>query len=403
MCDVGKISDIPKLKAQIAQRMDQLGGQGVGMSDKAAVTAGLVTPEEFDKRLRREDEIFRSLVEMARRRGLPDHSGMNCRTALTDPNCGEDSDDTTARLLAENERLTQQLADAQATSEKFGRMYYQEKDNRHALERRNADLELANKHVHEMRQATTRFNPATGRDEPWNPIAALDDVVSVLRSNLSRTGLTSRYEGFTLPGVVAELVKDLSTAEARLAGMPGGGDPAECAALLGLKAVKVEPGMLLAIREPGPDSPVPPSALKRMANALLSELTRRFGSMTYGAPTVLAIPHGAEVESVSTGGRGPVQVNILPEGHAARPTDVPKHVARAYAEAAAKSYGVTPEAVQERRKTRNLRRALAARVNRRIATDEPPFITPAVRAETKPIGQVLDWGDAEAFLADAEG
>lgn len=411
---MGKIRDIPKLKAALAQRMDQLGGQGVGMSDKTFDDIFMV-PRSMSPA---DTEYLRSMVKAGLASfdgtrytlipsGPANHSGMNCRNALTDPNCGDGGDDATARLLAENERLTLEVVRL--------------KDD--------------------IRRRTKMFDSMTGTEVDFDPLANLDDIVLVLRSNLSRTGLASRYEGFTLPGVVAELVKDLSTAEARLSSLPGGGDPAECAALLGLKAVKVEPGMLLAIREPGPDSPVPPSALKRMANALLSELTKRFGSMTYGAPTVLAIPHGAALEAVHANGR--VQVNVLPEGHAARPTDVPKHVARAYAEAAAASYGVTPEVVQERRKRRirnvvpmcDIEIASGQDLDRiaRIANpgtfrntaetdydfrsrlirclrsasstdaDESPFITPEVRAETKPVGQVLDWGDPEAFLADAEG
>ena len=378
---MGRISEIPKLRAALAQRMEQLNSQGVGMSDKTAVTAGLMTPDDFSKHIpRSEGVVLRDLVEMVKQRsghddavdafvrsmravGPADHSGMNCRTALTEPV------EVNRHLLAENDRLTQQVADLQS----------------------------------ELRKRTTRFDPGSRREEPWDPVAELEQVGETLFRSLSSTALMRRYEGYTLKGAIEKVVADLSVAESRLSGLSANADPTECAALLGLKAVKVEPGMLLAIREPGPASPVPPSALKRMANALLSELTKRFGSMTYGALTVLCIPHGSSLEAVPTDGRGPVRVNIVPEGRPVKPTDCPKHVARAYAEAAAASYGVTPEVVQQKRKSRGLRRAIAARVTRRIASDESPFITPEVRAERRPLGRSIGWEDPDdLMLADAE-
>lgn len=274
------------------------------------------------------------------------HEGMNCRCAAS----SEDPAEMQA-LRAENERLKA-----------------------------------------ELHQRTTRFNPCSGRDEPWDPEAVLDDIVQALRDGLKSPALIQRYEGWPLREAVARVVADLSVAEARLSGLPANADPAECAALLGLKAVKVEPGMLLAIREPGPGSPVQPAALKRMAQALLSELTNRFGAMTYGAPTVLCIPHGAAVEAVPTNGRGPVQINVMPEGHPKKSTDVPKPVARAYAEAAAASYGVTPEVVRAKRAEQARARErgrfsweLARKVDAE-AQAPGPFITPDVRASRRGIG-----------------
>lgn len=400
---MGRISEIPKLKAALAQRMEQLNSQGVGMSDKTAgeigLFPGLMSPGDQERlremvkaglaridgskimlipvnpvdTVKQRDDRFQA--DMMAAAGVAffsedfpqarraDHSGMNCRTALTEPV------EVNRHLLAENERLTRQVADLQA----------------------------------DLRKRTTRFDPASRREEPWDPVAELEQVAETLFRSLSSTALMRRYEGYTLKGAIEKVVADLSIAESRLSGLPANADPAECAALLGLKAVKVEPGMLLAIREPGPDSPVPQGAIKRMANVLLSELQKRFGTMTYGAPTVLCIPHGSSLEAVPTSGRGPVQVTIVPEGRPVKPTDCPKHVARAYAEAAAASYGVTPEVVQQKRKSRGLRRAIAARVTRRIASDEPPFITPEVRAERRPLGQSIGWEDPDdLMLADAE-
>ena len=100
-----------------------------------------------------------------------------------------------------------------------------------------------------------------------------------------------------------------------------------------------------------------------------------------------------------------MQVQIREPGAPARPTDVPKHVAQAYAEAAASSYGVTPAVVRAKRASRPLLRAVANRVNARIAEDLSPFITAEVRRENRPIGrEIIAYDDpAELMLADAEG
>lgn len=402
---MGKISDIPKLKAALAQRMDKLGGQGVGMSDKTAERAGLIPCEVCNSTRDHDAGGWRECSNCGKPKPrVVDGAYMTVETSKgvrrftqytppkngndwgppkdssvsTDPNCGDDGNDPTVKmLLAENERLTLEVVRL--------------KDD--------------------IRRRTKMFDPSTGAEVDFDPLAKLDDIAQELRR-------FPGAEGYTLVGAAHQVVERAREAyeahreaeslgaqfrdkrpaavirelAARLSNLPGGGDPAECAALLGLEAVKVEPGMLLAIREPGPDSPVPPSALKRMANALLSELTKRFGSMT---PTVITIPHGSALEAVPAKIGHDFQVTFRPE----------RHAARAYAEAAAASYGVTPDVVQERRKTpfaRSVRRRLAAFAAARIATDEPPFITPEVRAERKPIGQVLDWGDPEAFIADAE-
>ena len=78
-----------------------------------------------------------------------------------------------------------------------------------------------------------------------------------------------------------------------------------------------------------------------------------------------------------------------------KPTGCPEHVVRAYAEAAAASYGVTPEVVRAKRRAR--------RPQATVTPVESPFITPEVRAERRPLGRSIGWEDPDdLMLADAE-
>lgn len=367
---MGKLSEIPKLRAVLAERTQRLLDEKAGVSDAAAARMGLATSDEFNKRApRTEDDVFRDLVETAQRKhhydvadaldratramiqaGPADHGGMNCRTALTEPV------EVNAALLAENDRLTRQVAELQA----------------------------------DIRRRTTRFNPASRREEPWDPIATLEDISAQVPRD-------RRFEGYTLAGAVKEMAKALAEAEKR----PTSAEIDAALADVLLKQAKLEPGMLVALRA-GEDTD--PKILRRMAEALNKALTDRYGSMTYGAPTVLMLPPDAIMETVPTNGRGPVQVNVHPEGHPKKPTDVPKHVARAYAEAAAASYGVTPEVVQAKRKARRERSTVVTvPAGWRPSAPESPFITPEIRNEHRTIGRdIIAYDDpADLMCADA--
>lgn len=478
---MGKLSEIPRLRAVLAERTQRLRDEKAGVSDAAAARMGLVTPDEFNKRAPyTEDEVFRDLVEKVQRREeigqakhdldeksiirrcpwaarsavIPTPVGLFCVVAYADtikaPN-DELMRSTVRAILLEgyshliptNTSPDVRITDTGSFDSLVSRIRSGLIEHRGAMthppsmsngvplvpvqpsaealiddihndidgllaENERLSLQVAELQA-DIRRRTTRFNPASCREEPWDAQEELHKISITMGKSLSDAGLVHRYEGYPLTYVIENVVKDLGVAVARLSGIPASAEPAECAALLGLKAVKVEPGMLLAIREPPPGGPVPASALKRMATALLSELTKRLGSMTYGAPTVLCIPHGATLEAVPTNGRGPVQVNVHPEGHPKKPTDVPKHVARAYAEAAAASYGVTPEIVQAKRKARRERSTVVTvPAGWRPSAPESPFITPEIRNEHRTIGRdIIAYDDPAdlmcADVPDAEG
>lgn len=369
---MGKISEIPKLKAALAQRMEQLGGVGVGMSDKTA-------------------EVFFD----GRRVGHVSSVTFRAPTIPADPSDGPSTltaqfANENAALLAENARLSDQLDTERRRAkvaieewEKWSRLYYAKLADNDALLREVKILRANAEKLKTLRESMTRLNPATGREEPFDPFAVLEDLKKQIPND-------KRLEGYTLVGAVAEMAKLLRSADT------------DAAVLSTLRSQRVEPGSLVTLSAPeGTD----PAALKRLGNALNKALTERLGSMTYGAPTVVLLPPGGQAQVVTPQGRGPVQVQIREPGAPPRPTDVPKHVAEAYAEAAAASYGVTPAVVQAKRALRFLRREAASRVRAALnATPDSPFITPEVRAERRPIGRdVIAYDDpADLMLADAE-
>lgn len=335
---MGKLRDIPVLKAALAERTLRLRDGRAGVSDAAAALMGLVTPDEHD--LHHVQPGQRTRADLMTPAAMSYGVGMSDK-AFDDAIKGQYPVHGKARNTPEEALITQ-----------FGNENAALRDDNDRLNAEVASLrERMRKAKDDLRRRTTRFNPATMCEEPWDPVAVLDEI----RAQIPRD---RRLECYTTAGAVEHMARLLAAAEARLSGLPANADPAECAALLGLQAVRVEPGMLLAIREPGPNGSVPLDALKRMGRALHSELAKRFGSMTYGAPVVLCIPHGATLETVLPQGRGAVQVNVQPEGHPKKPTDVPKDVARIYAVAAADSFGVTPEVVRRKRSERRAAEAV---------------------------------------------
>jgi hypothetical protein len=362
---MGKISEIPKLRRALDERMAKLGGEGVGMSDKTA-------------------EVFFD----GRRVG---HVSSVTFRAPTLPEEPSEALDENAALLAENARLSDHLSAERSRAtmanvewEKWRRLYYAKLNENDALQREVALLRANAEKVKTLRESMTRFNPATGREEPFDPFAVLKDIRKQVPND-------KRFEGYTLVGAVAEMARLLRQANL------------DAAVLSTMRSQRVEPGSLVTLS--APEGTTHGAVFERLANALHNALAERFGSMTYGAPTVLLLPPGGQAQVITPQGRGPVQVQIREPGAPARPTDVPKHVAQAYAEAAAASYGVTPAVVRAKRASRRLLRAVANRVNARIAEDISPFITPEVRRERRPIGrEIIAYDDpAELMLADAEG
>lgn len=370
---MGKISEIPKLRKVLDERMAKLGGEGVGMSDKTA------------------DVFFDG-----RRVGHVSAATFRAPTLPAEPSDGPSTmtaqfANENAALLAENARLSDQLSTersratmADAEWDKWRRLYYAKLDENDVLQREVALLRANAEKVKALRESMTRFNPATGREEPFDPFAVLEDIKKQIPND-------KRLEGYTLVGAVAEMAKLVGQADT------------DAAVLSSLRSHRVDPGSLVTLSAPEGTNE---NVLKRLGNALHKALAERIGNlMTYGAPTVVLLPPGGEAQVINPQGRGPIQVQIREPGAPARPTDVPKHVAQAYAEAAAASYGVTPAVVQAKRASRRLLRAVANRVNARIAEDISPFITPEVRAERRPIGrEVIVYDDpADLMLADAEG
>ncbi len=400
---MGKISEIPKLRRALDERMAKLGGEGVGMSDKTAERAGMLgssTPgsaayimstlrsipgvvsvgvkndactgrtfvdvgvRDGDNAVERECQaVFREIIPMGISVDLDFHpvpelrqpaSHFRASTLPEDPSDGPSSmtaqfANENAALLAENARLSDRVAELQA----------------------------------ELRRRTTRFDPGLLCEVPWDPVAVLDDIRAQMPND-------KRLEGYTLVGAVAEMAKLIRTADA------------DSVVMSSLRSQRVEPGSLVTLSAP---ENTDANVLKRLGNALHKALAERIGLSTYGAPTVVLLPPGGQAQVITPQGRGPVQVQIREPGAPARPTDVPKRVAQAYAEAAAASFGVTPAVVREKRASRRLLRAVANRVNDRIAEGISPFITAEVRRERRPIGrEVIAYDDpAELMLADAEG
>ena len=340
---MGKISEIPKLRKSLDERMAKLGGEGVGMSDKTA-------------------EVFFD----GRRVGHVSSVTFRAPTLPEDPSDGPSSmtaqfANENAALLAENSRLSDRVAELQA----------------------------------ELRRRTTRFDPATGREEPWDPDAKLREVRDAIPADIDC------LRAYTLAGAVEWLGRMFLEMRSRAHSAEKTAD-ANTAVLSSLRSQRVEPGSLVTLSAP---ENTDAKALKRLGDALHKALAERIGLSTYGAPTVVLLPPGGQAQVISPQGRGPVQVQIREPGAPARPTDVPKHVAQAYAECAAASYGVTPAVVRAKRASRRLLRAVANRVNARIAEDISPFITAEIRRENRPIGrEIIAYDDpAELMLADAEG
>lgn len=463
---MGKISEIPKLRRALDERMAKLGGEGVGMSDKTADRAGVLgtsTPgsaayimstlrsvpgvvsvgvkhdactgkvsvdvgvrDGYDRESTEAASECRSVCRstfletipagidvdltfhaVPERRPAEPRSPQPTRVlfdgsevghlsaatfrAPTLPADPSDGPSTMTALLAENARLSDQFAIerrranmADAEWQKWRNLYYAKLDEADALLREVQILRANAEKVKALRESMTRFDPATGREELFDPFAVLEDLKKQIPND-------KRLEGYTLVGAVAEMARLLRSADT------------DAAVLSTLRSQRVEPGSLVTLSAPEGTAP---AALKRLGDALHRELASRIGNlMSYGAPTVVLLPPGGQAQVVTPQGRGPVQVNIREPGAPARPTDVPKHVAQAYAEAAAASYGVTPTVVRAKRASRRLLRAVANRVNARIADGISPFITPEVRAERRPIGrEVIAYDDpADLMLADAEG
>ena len=449
---MGKISEIPKLRRALDERMAKLGGEGVGMSDKTAWRAGVFgtsapgsaayimstlssIPGVVSVGVKNDASTGRTFVDVGVRDdgdGAADAVRRECRSVFREiipagisvdlefhavpelrqpashfraPALPEDPSDgpstmtaqfanENAALLAENARLSDMLTTersranmANAEWVKWRDLYYAKyyaklKDN-DALLREVQILRANAEKVKVLRESMTRFNPETCREEPFDPFAVLEDIKKQIPND-------KRLEGYTLAGAVAEMAKLIRTADA------------DSVVMSSLRSQRVKPGSLVTLSAP---ENTDAKALKRLGDALHKALAERIGLSTYGAPTVVLLPPGGEAQVISPQGRGPVQVQIREPGAPARPTDVPKHVAQAYAEAAASSYGVTPAVVRAKRASRRLLRAVANRVSARIAEDISPFITAEVRRERRPIGrEIIAYDDpAELMLADAEG
>ena len=450
---MGKISEIPKLRRALDERMAKLGGEGVGMSDKTAWRAGVFgtsapgsaayimstlssIPGVVSVGVKNDASTGRTFVDVGVRDdgdGAADAVRRECRSVFREiipagisvdlefhavpelrqpashfraPALPEDPSDgpstmtaqfanENAALLAENARLSDMLTTersranmANAEWVKWRDLYYAKyyaklKDN-DALLREVQILRANAEKVKVLRESMTRFNPETCREEPFDPFAVLEDIKKQIPND-------KRLEGYTLAGAVAEMAKLIRTADA------------DSVVMSSLRSQRVEPGSLVTLSAP---ENTDAKALKRLGDALHKALAERIGLSTYGAPTVVLLPPGGEAQVISPQGRGPVQVQIREPGAPARPTDVPKHVAQAYAEAAASSYGVTPAVVRAKREERLLRREPAGRVRARLlATTDSPFITAEVRRENRPIGrEIIAYDDpAELMLADAEG
>ena len=450
---MGKISEIPKLRRALDERMAKLGGEGVGMSDKTAWRAGVFgtsapgsaayimstlssIPGVVSVGVKNDASTGRTFVDVGVRDdgdGAADAVRRECRSVFREiipagisvdlefhavpelrqpashfraPALPEDPSDgpstmtaqfanENAALLAENARLSDMLTTersranmANAEWVKWRDLYYAKyyaklKDN-DALLREVQILRANAEKVKVLRESMTRFNPETCREEPFDPFAVLEDIKKQIPND-------KRLEGYTLAGAVAEMAKLIRTADA------------DSVVMSSLRSQRVKPGSLVTLSAP---ENTDAKALKRLGDALHKALAERIGLSTYGAPTVVLLPPGGEAQVISPQGRGPVQVQIREPGAPARPTDVPKHVAQAYAEAAASSYGVTPAVVRAKREERLLRREPAGRVRARLlATTDSPFITAEVRRENRPIGrEIIAYDDpAELMLADAEG
>ena len=446
---MGKISEIPKLRRALDERMAKLGGEGVGMSDKTAWRAGVFgtsapgsaayimstlssIPGVVSVGVKNDASTGRTFVDVGVRDdgdGAADAVRRECRSVFREiipagisvdlefhavpelrqpashfraPALPEDPSDgpstmtaqfanENAALLAENARLSDMLTTersranmANAEWVKWRDLYYAKLKDNDALLREVQILRANAEKVKVLRESMTRFNPETCREEPFDPFAVLEDIKKQIPND-------KRLEGYTLAGAVAEMAKLIRTADA------------DSVVMSSLRSQRVEPGSLVTLSAP---ENTDAKALKRLGDALHKALAERIGLSTYGAPTVVLLPPGGEAQVISPQGRGPVQVQIREPGAPARPTDVPKHVAQAYAEAAASSYGVTPAVVRAKREERLLRREPAGRVRARLlATTDSPFITAEVRRENRPIGrEIIAYDDpAELMLADAEG
>ena len=446
---MGKISEIPKLRRALDERMAKLGGEGVGMSDKTAWRAGVFgtsapgsaayimstlssIPGVVSVGVKNDASTGRTFVDVGVRDdgdGAADAVRRECRSVFREiipagisvdlefhavpelrqpashfraPALPEDPSDgpstmtaqfanENAALLAENARLSDMLTTersranmANAEWVKWRDLYYAKLKDNDALLREVQILRANAEKVKVLRESMTRFNPETCREEPFDPFAVLEDIKKQIPND-------KRLEGYTLAGAVAEMAKLIRTADA------------DSVVMSSLRSQRVKPGSLVTLSAP---ENTDAKALKRLGDALHKALAERIGLSTYGAPTVVLLPPGGEAQVISPQGRGPVQVQIREPGAPARPTDVPKHVAQAYAEAAASSYGVTPAVVRAKREERLLRREPAGRVRARLlATTDSPFITAEVRRENRPIGrEIIAYDDpAELMLADAEG
>ena len=469
---MGKISEIPKLRRALDERMAKLGGEGVGMSDKTAWRAGVFgtsapgsaayimstlssIPGVVSVGVKNDASTGRTFVDVGVRDdgdGAADAVRRECRSVFREiipagisvdlefhavpelrqpashfraPALPEDPSDgpstmtaqfanENAALLAENARLSDMLTTersranmANAEWVKWRDLYYAKLKDNDALLREVQILRANAEKVKVLRESMTRFNPETCREEPFDPFAVLEDIkkqipndkrreepfdpFAVLEDIKKQIPNDKRLEGYTLAGAVAEMAKLIRTADA------------DSVVMSSLRSQRVEPGSLVTLSAP---ENTDAKALKRLGDALHKALAERIGLSTYGAPTVVLLPPGGEAQVISPQGRGPVQVQIREPGAPARPTDVPKHVAQAYAEAAASSYGVTPAVVRAKREERLLRREPAGRVRARLlATTDSPFITAEVRRENRPIGrEIIAYDDpAELMLADAEG
>jgi hypothetical protein len=445
---VGKLSEIPKLRKALDERMAKLGGEGVGMSDKTAERAGMFGPSTRGSAacimstlnsipgvvsvgVKNDASTGRTFVDVGVRDngdGAADAVRRECRSVFREiipagisvdlqfhavpelrqpashfraPTLPEDPSDGSstmtaqfanenAALLAENARLSDMLTTersranmANAEWVKWRDLYYAKLKDNDALLREVQILGANAEKVKNLRESMTRFNPETCREELFDPFAVLEDIKKQIPND-------KRLEGYTLAGAVAEMAKLIRTADA------------DSVVMSSLRSQRVEPGSLVTLSAP---ESTDAKTLKRLGDALHKALADRLGSMTYGAPTVVLLPPGGQAQVITPQGRGPVQIQIREPGASARPTDVPKHVAQAYAEAAAASYGVTPAVVRAKRASRRLLRTVANRVNARIAEDISPFITAGVRRENRPIGrEIIAYDDpAELMLADAEG
>lgn len=201
-----------------------------------------------------------------------------------------------------------------------------------------------------------RFNPSTGRDEILDPVAAHDEA-------LAQVPREDRFRMFTLPGAVAEMADCIKGLRALVAEKDRLLHEARAGvASLNVENLHIDPESVIILRA----YRMSPAEACERAKEVRDAIRRQTGH----AVLVIVAQHD---DSITLG---------------RRPIGMPEYVREAYAEAAAASYGVTPDVVQRKKAERRARAVEAplcqAKPEAAPPESRPPFGSKAIGTNLVP-------------------